>query len=75
MLREAEAGSTVVEVCRKHGISPQSCHFRKKNYAGLGLNELRELRQLLEKNNKLKRLVADSVSIATSFRRSSQRKL
>jgi putative transposase len=59
VLREAEAGSTVVEVCRKHGISQQSFYLWKKKYAGLGLNELRELRQLREENNKLKRLVAD----------------
>lgn len=59
VLRKAEAGSTVVEVCRKHGISQQSFYLWKKKYAGLGLNELRELRQLREENNKLKRLVAD----------------
>ena len=59
VLREAEAGSAVVEVCRKHGISQQSFYLWKKKYAGLGLNELRELRQLREENSKLKRLVAD----------------
>lgn len=59
VLREAEAGATVVEVCRKHGISQQSFYLWKKKYAGLGLNELRELRQLREENSKLKRLVAD----------------
>ena len=40
-------------------ISQQSFYLWKKKYAGLGLNELRELRQLLEENGKLKRLVAD----------------
>jgi putative transposase len=59
VLREAESGETVVEVCRKHGISQQSFYLWKKKYAGLGLNELRELRQLREENSKLKRLVAD----------------
>ena len=59
VLREAESGETVVEVCRKHGISQQSFYMWKKKYAGLGLNELRELRQLREENSKLKRLVAD----------------
>lgn len=56
---KTEAGATVVEVCRKHGISQQSFYLWKKKYAGLGLNELRELRQLREENNNLKRLVAD----------------
>ena len=59
VLREAESGETVVEVCRKHGISQQAFYLWKKKYAGLGLSELRELRQLREENSKLKRLVAD----------------
>jgi putative transposase len=59
VLREAESGTTVVEVCRKHGISQQSFYLWKRKYAGLGLNELRELRQLREENGKLKRPVAD----------------
>ena len=44
VLREAESGMTVVEVCRKHGISQQSFYLWKRKYAGLGLSELRELR-------------------------------
>lgn len=59
VLREAESGDTVVEICRKHGISQQTFYLWKKKYAGLGLNELRELRQLREENAKRKRLVAD----------------
>ena len=59
VLREAESGTTVVEICRKHGISQQSFYLWKKKYAGLGLSELRELRQLRDENGKLKRLVAD----------------
>jgi putative transposase len=59
VLREAESGTTVVEICRKHGISQQTFYLWKKKYAGLGLSELRELRQLREENSKLKRLVAD----------------
>jgi putative transposase len=53
VLREAESGETVVEICRKHGISQQTFYLWKKKYAGLGL------RQLREENGKLKRLVAD----------------
>jgi len=59
VLREAESGDTVVEICRKHGISQQSFYMWKKKYAGLGLQELRELQQLRDENAKLKRLVAD----------------
>ena len=59
VLREAESGETVVEVRRKHVISQQTFYLWKKKYSGLGLSELRELRQLREENGKLKRLVAD----------------
>ena len=59
VLREAESGDTVVEICRKQGISQQTFYLWTKKYAGLGLNELRELRQLRDENAKLKRLVAD----------------
>lgn len=56
VLREAESGDTVVELCRRHGISQQTFYLWKKKYAGFGLSELRELH---EENAKLKRLVAD----------------
>jgi putative transposase len=58
-LRQAESGTTVAEMCRDVGISEQTFYVWKRKYAGLGLSELRELRQLREENIKLKRLVAD----------------
>jgi putative transposase len=58
-LRQVEAGKKVSEVCREMGVSPQAFYSWKRRYAGLGLNELRELRQLREENRKLKMLVAD----------------
>jgi putative transposase len=45
--------------CREHGISEATYYIWKKKDSGLGLSELRELRQLREENAKLKRLVAD----------------
>ena len=58
-LRQVEAGKKVSEVCREMGVSPQAFYSWKRRYAGLGLNELRELRQLREENKKLKTMVAD----------------
>jgi putative transposase len=58
-LRQAESGTKVSEICREHGVSEATYYIWKKRYAGLGLSELRELRQLREENGKLKRLVAD----------------
>jgi putative transposase len=58
-LRENEGGKKVADICREFGISQQAFYSWKRRYAGLGLNELRELRQLREENRKLKTLVAD----------------
>jgi putative transposase len=58
-LHEGESGTKVAEICRRIGISQATYFLWKKKYAGLGLNEVRELRQLREENAKLKRLVAD----------------
>ena len=58
-LRQAESGTRISDICREHGISEATYYIWKKKYAGLGLNEMRELRQLREENAKLKRLVAD----------------
>jgi len=58
-LRQAESGTRVAEVCRKMGISEQTYFRWKKKYGGLGVAELRRLRQLEEENRQLKRLVAD----------------
>jgi len=58
-LRQAETGTRVLEVCRKMGISEQTFYRWKKKYGGLGVSELRRLRQLEEENRRLKRMVAD----------------
>jgi putative transposase len=58
-LRQAESGTKVADICREHGVSEATYYVWKKKYSGLGLEELRELRQLREENGKLKRLVAD----------------
>ena len=58
-LRQAETGIPVAKICRKLEISENTFYRWKKKYAGLGVSELRELRQLREENRKLKRLVAD----------------
>jgi len=58
-LHQAESGTRVGDICREQGISDATFYIWKKKYSGLGLNELRELRQLREENGKLKRLEAD----------------
>ncbi|GAB7535703.1 hypothetical protein BGC_25180 [Burkholderia sp. 3C] len=58
-LKQAELGTTVTEVCRKMGISEATFYNWKKKYGGLGVSELRRLKQLEEENARLKRMVAD----------------
>lgn len=58
-LRQAEAGTPVGDVCRSMGIAEATFYLWKKRYAGMGISELRELRQLRDENARLKRLVAD----------------
>ncbi len=58
-LRQAESGVPVAEIIRKLGITEQTFYRWKKRFAGLGVSEMRRLRQLEEENRKLKRLVAD----------------
>ncbi len=58
-LRQAEAGTSVAEVCRKTGITEQTFYRWKKKFGGMGVAELARLRQLEDENKKLKSLVAD----------------
>ena len=58
-LRQAEAGTKVTELCRKLGVSQQTFYRWRRQFAGVGVAELRELRQLRQENRQLKRLVAD----------------
>ena len=58
-LKQGEAGVPVEELLRKYGISENTFYRWKRQYGGLDVNELRELRSLREENRKLKQLVAD----------------
>jgi len=58
-LRQAENGTPVGEICRKLGISEQTFYRWKRKFAGMGIAELRRLRQVEEENRRLKQLVAD----------------
>lgn len=55
-LKQHEGGEKVTDICRKLSVSQATFYLWKKQYAGLGVQELRELR---EENGRLKRLVAD----------------
>ena len=59
VLRQAEEGTPVEEVCRKTGISTATFYTWKKKYGGLMPSEMKRLKQLEEENARLKRIVAD----------------
>jgi putative transposase len=58
-MRQLDNGTAMGEVCRRLGISEQTVYRWKRKYAGMGLAEIRKLKQLEEENRKLKQLVAD----------------
>ena len=58
-LKQADTGTRIDEICRKMGIPEATFYNWKKKFGGLGVSELRRLRQLEEENSKLKQLVAD----------------
>jgi len=59
ILRQAEEGAPVAEVCRKAGISEATYYNWRKKYGGLMPSEMKKLKQLDEENARLKKLVAD----------------
>ena len=59
VLRQAEEGTSVAEVCRKAGISEATYYVWRKKYGGLMPSEMKRLKQLEEENQRLKKLVAD----------------
>ena len=59
ILRQAEEGTPVAEVCRKAGVSEATYYNWRKKYGGLMPSEMKCLKQLEEENARLKRIVAD----------------
>lgn len=58
-ITQAEGGTPVAAICRQMGVSEPTFYRWKKKYSGMGVSEVRRLKQLEEENSKLKRLVAD----------------
>lgn len=59
ILRQADEGTAIAEVCRKAGVSEATFYTWRKRYGGMMPSEVKRLRQLEEENGKLKKLVAD----------------
>ena len=61
ILKEGEAGIPAKEICRKHNISDATFYTWRKKYRGMETEDIRRLKQLEAENQKLKRLLADSM--------------
>lgn len=59
VLKEAEAGKKVAELCRKHGISDATYYNWKAKYSGMTVSEAQRLKALESENAKLKKLLAE----------------
>ena len=59
ILKEADAGLKIADVCCKHNISTGTYYAWKAKFGGMGVSEAKRLRTLEEENRKLKRLVAN----------------
>ena len=59
MLKQAEVGVPVAGICRQAGITEQTFYRWKKQYVGLEVDQVRQLKQLQEENARLKKLVAE----------------
>jgi len=59
LLKEAEAGRKVADLCREHGISEPTFYRWKSKYSGMEVSDAKKLRRLEDENWRLKQLVAD----------------
>ena len=59
VLKDAQAGIGISELCRKHGISDATFYKWRTNYAGLEISDVKKLRQLEDENRRLKQRVAE----------------
>jgi len=59
VLKEADAGESVKDLCRKYGISDATYYNWKSKYGGLDASELKRMKELEAENSKLKRMYAD----------------
>ena len=59
LLKEAEAGRKVADVCREHGISTATFYQWRSKYGGMEASDIKRLKELQEENEKLKRMYAE----------------
>lgn len=61
ILREADAGKAITDVCREAGISEQNFHRWKREFGMMDLDQAKQLKELQKENARLKRMLADEL--------------
>ena len=74
LLREAEAGLAVRDLCRRHGFSKASYYLWKSKFGGMTVPDAKRLKQLETKNARLKKLLAETLLEAQVSREALRRK-
>ena len=75
ILKEADAGMKVADICRKHGISQPTYYNWKSRYGGLGASELKRIKEIEAEHSKLKRMYADLAMENDALRELIEKKL
>ena len=52
-------GTSIVEACRKIAVTEQTYYRWRKEYGGMGTEQLKRLKELEKENSRLRRVVAD----------------
>jgi putative transposase len=61
ILKQAQAGMKIVDLCRMHGISDATFYTWRTKYGGMEVSDAKRLKQLEEENRKLKQMLADTL--------------
>lgn len=75
ILKEADAGLAVKDVCRKHGISQATYYKWKSKYGGMEASDLKRVKELEAENARLKRMYADLALENTAMQKLIRKKL
>ena len=59
ILKEADAGMAVKDICRKYGVANSTFYKWREKYGGMEASDVRRLKELEEENRKLKQMYAD----------------
>lgn len=75
ILKQADAGTSIDDLCRQNGISRATYYQWKSKYGGLEASELKRIKELEAENSELKRMYADASMERDALKKLLQKKL